>query len=692
MLKLKMHKEKIKKYLQKSKKKKHRIKKLLKIFKIKEKEKLIKILNELEKEGIIKIKKREIEKIQKEELIEGKVEVKSSGVGFLLVERGKDIFIPPGKLHNAMDGDIVKVKIKRITKRGPEGEVVKIIKKGERRFTGTLWKSYRDFYIEPDDRNLRGKIYPVGEAVKYIPSGNKVGFILLSKNRGKVIADLGEEKSPLTHYNVLIFKYNLPEEYPKEVIEDKKILRKKMREEIKRRKDFTNLVTFTIDPYNAKDFDDAISAYKRNNFYELFVHIADVSFFVPFYSPLFEEAFKRGNSYYLLEKVIPMLPPVLSEDLCSLSPNRIRLAKTVYIILDFKGNIKKFKFYNSVIKSDKRLDYETAQDILDGKKKIDKKIERALKISAEISEILKKRRRRRYSLDFDLPEPEILFTNTGKVDTVRYEKAVFTHSLIEECMILANRIVAKYFSKKGIPFIYRIHEEPDPLKLKELSLNLKNILKDKKIITIIEKGEKLTPKDLSQIIDYVRGKKEEYIVIKMILRAMKQARYSIENIGHYGLSLFHYTHFTSPIRRLVDLTVHHLLNFLFSGNLKIYPKEEELDKIAKRASETERIAQKAEWDIVDMKILEYLKEKLGEEAEGIVVNITESGLWVFVPDFFFEGFVSFETFRFPYRFDSDKKYILIKKRKKIEIGSRIKVKIERIDIYSKMLFLVLAHI
>ncbi|MEO0270613.1 MAG: VacB/RNase II family 3'-5' exoribonuclease [candidate division WOR-3 bacterium] len=683
-------KEKILNYLQRKNKKEVKLKKLIKILNLQKenKNKIIEILKELEKKGTLKLIENKKIIITQNKIIEGKIEVKQGGFGFLIVDKGKDIFIPKRFLKGARDGDYVKVVITKFKEKGPEGKVLEILKKSLRRFSGTLWKRYRDNFIEPDQDFLPKKIYPL-ESVEEIPSGNKVGFILINGNKAKGIKNLGNPLDPETPFNLIKYIYNLPEDY-KEKYFDEEVLKRKIREEIKRRKDLRDLVTFTIDPYNAKDFDDAISAFKNKDGYELFVHIADVSFFVPMNSRIFREVYTRGTSYYLLDKVIHMLPKELSEKFCSLQPGKIRLAKTVHIILDFKGNVKKFEIYNSIIKSNKRLNYEEAQDIIDGKIKIkEKEIYNSLKIAEEISKILKERRRKRFSLDFDLPEPEILFTEEGKVKLIQLEKAVFTHSLIEECMILANRMIAKFFAKKNLPFIYRIHEEPDNKKLEELKKILSKLLKEEKLKKILLKDE-LTSHDLFEIIEGIKGKREELIVIKSILKAMKQAKYSVENKGHYGLKLNFYTHFTSPIRRLADLIVHNLLNFVMENKMNKYPDEEELRDIAERASETERTAQKAEWDIVDMKILEHLKGRIGERGEGFVTNIKSDGFFVYVPEFYFEGFVSMDSLPFRATFNVEEKRIYLKNRKKIDIGDNLNVFINRVDIYGKKLILNLA--
>ncbi len=680
-------KEKILNYLRRKNKKELKLKKLIKNLNLKKenKNKVIETLKELEKEGIIKFLENKKIIFTQNKILEGKIEVKKGEFGFLIVERGKDIFIPKRFLKGARDGDYVRVEVTKFKERGPEGKVLEILKKVERRFSGTLWKRYRDNFIEPDSDNLPKKIYPL-ENTEEIPSGNKVGFILIEGNKARGIKDLGNPENPETAFNLIKYIYNLPEDYKGKYF-DEELLKRKIREEIKKRKDLRDLVTFTIDPYNAKDFDDAISAFKNENGYKLFVHIADVSFFVPLNSKIFRKSYERGTSFYLLDKVIHMLPKELSEKFCSLQPGKTRLTKTVHINLDFKGNVKKFKIYDSIIKSKRRLNYEEAQDIIDGKIEIkDKEIYNSLKIAEEISKILKERRRKRFSLDFDLPEPEILFTEEGKVKLIELEKAVFTHSLIEECMILANRLIAKFFAKKNLPFIYRIHEEPDRKKLEELKKILLKLLKDEKIKKILLK-EELTSRDLFEIIEGVKGKREELIVIKSILRAMKQAKYSIENMGHYGLKLNFYTHFTSPIRRLADLTIHNLLNFVMKDRMNKYPDEEELRDISERASETERIAQKAEWDIVDMKILEHLKERIGERGIGFVTNIRGDGFFVYIPEFYFEGFVSKDSLPFKANFNIEEKRIYLKGGKKIDIGDNVNVFINRVDIYGKKLIL-----
>ncbi|MEN3044318.1 MAG: ribonuclease R family protein [Candidatus Hydrothermales bacterium] len=623
-------------------------------------------------------------------ILEGKLEVKKKGYGFLIVKEGKDIFIPKNNLGGAKDGDIVKVVITKSLKERPEGKVLEVVKRAEKRYSGTLWKKYKDTFIEPDDETIPTKIIPI-ENVKEIPSGNKVTFVLTEKGTAKKIKDIGKPEESETAFNLVKNLYNLPEEYEKNFLDENKI-KKLIREEIKKRKDLRNLQTFTIDPYNAKDFDDAISAVKYRDGYELFVHIADVSFFVPLESKLFNEAFERGTSYYLLNRVIHMLPRELSEKFCSLQPGKIRLCKTVHILLDKKGRVKKFNFYDSIIKSKKRFNYEEAQDILEGKIKIlDKEILNSLKTAEEISKLLKEKRRKRLSLDFDVPEPEILFDEDGKVKLVRLERAVFTHSLIEECMIMANLAVAKFFHQKKLPLIYRIHESPDRKKLLDLKKSLSTILKDEKYKKIFEK-EEFDIRSILDIIDAVKGNKEEIIVIKKILKAMKQARYSLKNIGHFGLKLPFYTHFTSPIRRLADLTNHNLLNIINKNMIDKYPHEEKLWEIAERASETERVAQKAEWDIVDMKILEHLKNNIGKSTKGIITEIKSNGFFVYIPEFYFEGFVEKNLLPFKARFDLENKKIHLKKGKKISLGDYAKVLINKVDIFKKKLFLIFLNL
>ncbi|MEN3046094.1 MAG: ribonuclease R family protein [Candidatus Hydrothermales bacterium] len=616
----------------------------------------------------------------------GKLEVKKQGYGFLIVKDGKDIFIPKNKLGGAKDGDIVKVLVRKPFKSKPKGEVLEIIKRAEKIYSGTLWKKNRNVFIEPDDEKIGGMIIPA-ESVKEIPSGNKVTFVLTEKGTAKKIKDLGSPEDTETIFNLVKNLYDLPEEY-KEKFFNEKELKRIIKDEINKRKDFRNLPTFTIDPYNAKDFDDAISAIKSKEGYELYVHIADVSFFVPFESEIFKEVFERGTSYYLLDRVIHMLPKELSEKFCSLQPGKIRLCKTVHISLDKKGKIKRFDFYDSIIKSKKRFNYEEAQDVLEGKIKIsDEEILNSLKVAEEISKILKDKRKKRLSLDFDIPEPEILFGEDGKVELIRFEKAVFTHSLIEECMIIANFAVAKFFHQKKLPFIYRIHEDPDEKKIKDLKKSLSMILREEKYRKILKK-EEFDIKSILDIIDAVKGSEKEIIVIKRILKAMKQARYSPSNIGHFGLQLPFYTHFTSPIRRLADLTNHNLLSLAYRNAKDMYPDEERLWEIAERASETERIAQRAEWDLVDMKILEHIKKYIGYKTKGIITEIKNNGFFVYIPEFYFEGFVEKGFLPYKTRFDLEKEAIFLKGGKKISIGDYASVLINRVDIFKKKLHLV----
>jgi ribonuclease R len=446
----------------------------------------------------------------------------------------------------------------------------------------------------------------------------------------------------------------------------------------------------TIDGERAKDFDDAISIKRTDDGYRLWVHIADVGFFVGWDSLIDKEARKRGTSVYFPDRVIPMLPKELSEDLCSLRPKVERMAFTVEMDFDMHGERTDTRFYPSIINSNERMTYTSVKKILvDEDRKERQKYNYLLQdfeMMGELCNILKSRRLKRGSLDFDLPEPEVLLDIQGNPENIIRAERNFAHMIIEEFMIAANEAVAGHLEALNIPSLYRIHEEPDPMKLE-------GIMKIISSLRILKKTKTITPKDFSDLIKQIQGTPEEEIINHMILRSLKQAKYSPINVGHFGLASESYTHFTSPIRRYPDLVVHRILREVLTkkhlGDKRIKDLESLLPDIAFHSSRMERQADEAERAVLSAMRVWFMRDKVGEEFEGKVVSVTPYGLKIRLKDYYVEGFlhVSYMTDDF-YQYD-EKSLSLhgVHRKKRFTIGKELKVRIDRVDMEEREIVL-----
>ncbi len=614
-------------------------------------------LAELERSGkIIRIDEKRYGLPDRLNLIRGKIQRFKEGFGFLLREDEPDIFIPSHAMKGAISGDIVLVKLKSKRGRRPEGKVVKIVERARTKFIGTFRGSRKSGVIIPDEPSLPKEIpVPRGKTggAKY---GDKVVFKL---RRGRlsltaeVIEVLGSADDPRIDLLVVLRKYDLPEDFPTKV---KKAARR-IYETLgtpspeKGRLDLRKELIFTIDPETAKDFDDAISIRKTKNGYELGVHIADVSYYVTQGSVLDREAFKRGTSVYLIDYVVPMLPHELSGDLASLMPGVDRYAFSVLMNLDFDGHVRSVRFFPSLIRSKARLSYEDAQRLLDGERlprntvskfvgrSTRNAVQSSLKIALELAMKLRANREARGSIDFDLPEPEFKLLPTGAVEYIRPLQRTWSHKIIEEFMILANEQVARYFHNRELPTIYRVHEPPKPQKIKQFLTFASAILNFDP-----PESDAVTPKDLQRIVKLAEGRPEEPILNYLLLRSMKRAHYSVENRGHFGLASEAYLHFTSPIRRYPDLVVHRLLKKAISGKpMQGADAIAYLEEVAVQSTERENIAEDAEFELWDLKKLEFMKDRVGEVFDGIITHITPYGMFVEIPEYLVEGFVPIEN-------------------------------------------------
>ena len=671
-----------------------------------DKNKLRKLLKKLQKKKVIKYQKgkylltewkQKDDLIEENDLIEGIVEAHPSGYGFLIIgDEVEDLFIPPPEMKYLFDGDKVLVKsIKR--KKKDEAKIVKVLERAVKEAVGVLKKDKAGYYLLLSDTVLPHKIYVPKKEVKLIPKGSYVVVKITQypepkvRAKGKIIEVLGKTKNTKTVTEIVARKFGLPLKHSEEAIKEAESLPKTVRI-TKSRRDLTDQICFTIDPDSARDFDDAVAIEKEGDKYRLFVHIADVSHYVKEGLAIDKEALKRGNTYYLPEYALHMLPERLASDLCSLRPNEKKYAFTCEMLINKKGEVVEYDIYESVIVSKARLTYDQALGIILGDEALKKKfpdVVKPLKHMESLAKILLKQRERRGSIDFDLPESKILFTETGDpYDVVPYERH-FAHRLIEEFMIIANITVAKHMEKLELPFIYRTHEEP------EINKVIKFVDLVAGLSYKVNYPEEITPKFIQKILKKVAGTPEEQLIRFIALRTMKQAKYTVENIGHFGLAVDTYTHFTSPIRRYADLVVHRLLkksikNKFTKKNLKELPKK--LDKVAKQCSKMERVADEAERDALDILKLRLLSGHIGEEFEGIITEIVSFGIFVEIERYLIEGLIPISSVEGYYIYDPENhRFITKDAEKQFRLGDRVKVKIAKVDEDLKKLDLVLVE-
>jgi ribonuclease R len=631
-------------------------------------------------------------------LISGYFEPHKDGYGFVVLEKPgeRDIFIPPRATMNAMNHDRVLVRVANWQRR--EGHIVRILERVQTRIVGTFEVTRAGCSVRPKNKFLNFDLsiaqrdkggakdgdMVIAEIISY-PSERKLPA-------GKVVKILGKPQDPKSDVEAVIDEFNLQRRFPRNVHKEAVSLSRLKGEQADRRtrdrKDLRSLQTVTIDGENAKDFDDAVSIDINKQGYKLYVHIADVGFYVAWNSPIDIEARERGTSVYFPDRVIPMLPKELSEDLCSLKPKEERFALTVEIDFDRNGSRLNTRCYPSVIISNERMTYTAVRKILidcdnHERDRYDYLL-RYFELMGELCGILRNRRMRRGSLDFDLPEPEVLLDLQGVPDAIIRAERNYAHMIIEEFMIAANEAIAEYLTGLGIPILYRIHEEPDPFKFREIIKVVKYMQK---------KGAPPKSKDFAELLRSIKGKPEEEIINYVILRSLKQARYSHINVGHFGLASKCYTHFTSPIRRYPDLVVHRILSEVMKKKRLPDRRREELQKllpdIAFHSSRMERVANKAEMEVVDAMRVWFMKDKAGEAFDGKVVGITPYGVKVRLKDFYVEGFlhVSYLTDDF-YQYNEQRMSIVGRHTKRsFTIGQDVKVRIESVDMEEREIIL-----
>jgi ribonuclease R len=658
------------------------------------------ILKTMEKEGqIIRTRTDHYGVPEKMGLLVGKFQGHQKGFGFVILGNERpDIYIPASAVNGAMNGDKVLAKILREENNGKkcEGEISRILEHANKTIIGTYEDSKSFGFVVPDDKRIYQDIF----IPKNFRSGAKTGDIVIAeitewpdkrRNPEGVIKEvLGQKGEKGIDILTIIKKFRLPEEFPEDVLSFTNQIGDEIPEaEYKRRKDYRHKRIVTIDGEDAKDLDDAVSLEKLpNGNFRLGVYIADVSHYVKSNSPLDKEALKRGTSVYLLDRVIPMLPPKLSNGLCSLNPKVDRLTLSCVMEIDRSGKVLNHEIEESIIKTSERMTYTDVTKMLRDKdeeviKRYDYLYE-DFKAMEELCEILFKKRISRGAIDFDFDESKIILNPGGKpIDIVPYERAI-ANRIIEEFMLVCNETIAEHNFWMNIPFVYRTHDEPDEEKLTHFNEFVHNLG------YVIKWEKKVHPKALQEIVEKVKGEKEETVVNTLLLRSMKQARYSPECSGHFGLAAKYYCHFTSPIRRYPDLIIHRIIKLSLNGQLDENRTKKlvgEVDYASIQSSDTERVAQEAEREVDDLKKAEYMLDKIGEYFEGIISSVTGFGIFVQLSNTV-EGLVHISAMDDDYYVYDERHLCLIGERTKniYRLGDEIKIKVSRVDIATKEIY------
>ena len=626
-----------------------------------------------------------------ENFVEGIYRKNQRGFGFVKIDdREDEIYIAKEDSLNALNGDRVLIEIteeQNKVKRA-EGKIKKIIKHEKETVVGTFQESRNFGFVVPDDKAFgtdifisKGKFLNAKNNQKVVVKITK--YPQKGKNaEGEIIEVLGSIDEAGVDMLSIIKEYDLPAEFPENVIEEAKKYGNKIDEkDIQNRIDCRQDIIFTIDGEDAKDLDDAVRVIKlKNGNYRLDVHIADVSYYVREGSLLDKEAQIRGTSVYMLSRVIPMLPKELSNGICSLNAGQDRFTLSCSMEINNKGEVVSAEVYKGIINVTERINYHDVQKILDkSDEKVLKKYEKYIgnfELMAELAEILKKKRLEQGYLNLDIPESKIDLDENGKVISIGKYETSFSNEIIEQFMLSANETIAEKFYWLEAPFIYRVHEDPDIEKVKELNKFLYNFGLKIRIV-----NEKIYPKEVSKILEEIKGKEEEKVVSTLILRTLKIARYEAENKGHFGIASKYYCHFTSPIRRYPDLFIHRIIskyleeNYVVSDKFIEDFKQKAIDR-ARMSSEREKVATKAERDSEDMKKAEFMQDKIGQEYEGIVSSVTQFGIFVELENTV-EGLIRFENLGNEYFiYDEDRKRLIGENSNKVyKIGDKVKIRV-----------------
>lgn len=671
-----------------------------------EREELKLILNDLLMEGRLQISKRgKYTKGEEGGGLIGTFISHPKGFGFVEIEgRSEDLYIPESGVNGAFHQDQVQVELlKGQGGRRQEARIVKILSHGLTRIVGTYQKSKSFGFVIPDLEKISTDIYIPAEGSKGAVTGHKVVVELTNygddkhKPEGRVTEILGHVNDPGVDILSIVKGYDLPVEFEEKILNQAERVGKPVSEaDMAGRKDLRSLQMVTIDGEDAKDLDDAVSLTKEGEDYCLGVHIADVSNYVQENSALDREALKRGTSVYLVDRVIPMLPHTLSNGICSLNQGEDRLALSCLMKVNKKGEVISYEIAETVICVDRRMSYTAVKKILEEEDpEMVREYEELVPMFQDMQElaaILRKKRRQRGSIDFDFPESKIILDQKGNPLSIEpYERNVAT-DLIEDFMLLANETVAQHFYWQEIPFLYRTHETPDMEKIEKLATFIHNFGYHIKIKT---SDHEVHPKEIQKLLASIEGTEEEALIARLALRSMKQAKYSVECTGHFGLACDCYCHFTSPIRRYPDLQIHRIIKEQLRGRLmekRIEHYKEILPEVAKQTSKLERRADEAERETNKLKKAQYMKRHIGETVEGIISGITAWGIYVELPNTV-EGMIHVSRLTGDYYYYREETFEMVGRGtgRCFKLGERLRVFVDGVDMVSKSVDFLLAE-
>jgi ribonuclease R len=646
----------------------------------------------------------------KMDLVVGKLHTNPGGFGFVVAENatrgdGKDLYIAAANLTEAMHGDRVVARLERQTAKGPEGRIIRVLERASDSIVGRYEVDAGGLgYVVPFDRRVLTDIHvPTGESSSAEPGE----MVLVGITRwptatrgpvGRIVEVLGNINDPGVDTEIIIRKFGIPDEHSEEAVAEAVRLGSAVKEkDIRGRMDFRGVTTVTIDGEHARDFDDAITIEKLpNGHYWLGVHIADVSHYVKEGSALDEEGYDRGTSVYFTERAVHMFPAELATGLCSLNPHVDRLVQSCLMEVDRRGQVVRYETHDGVIHSDARMTYTAVNAILTERDPETiaeyRKLVPMFELMHELFVILNQRRRRRGSIDFDLPEAAVILTELGQIKDIIATERNVAHRLIEEFMLLANETVAAHLVAHRVPALHRVHEAPD----------VKKVLDFEEFITtpgysLAASGSDVRPKHFQKLIDRIQGTPEERPIAALMLRTMQKARYDAASLGHFGLAAEHYAHFTSPIRRYPDLVVHRMLRESRAGAMTEARRAElddEMPEAARHTSEMERRADDAERELLQWKKVRFMADKVGDEYEGFVTGVAQFGLFVELVEHYVEGLVHISSMADDYyRFVEQLHVLKGENTKKVyRLGDKVLVQVVRVDMERRQVDLGLVDI
>jgi len=680
------------------------------------------LLSELAEEGrIIRLRSNRYALTREMPVVAGRLQGHRDGYGFVIPDQadpsppagrtgagqaGRDIFIRPPHMGNAMHGDRVTARIERVKPGGlREGRIVSVLERGLKQITGRIEEDRRGLRLVPTDSRIARDISIVSTDGLRAASGKIAIAEILdyatdkTPARGRIVKVLGGLDDPRIDTDLILHEFGLPPNFASRTRQEaEKIPDHVTARRCEGHRDLRNLPTVTVDGEQAKDFDDAISIESLpHNQFRLFVHIADVAAYVPWDTALDLEARSRGTSVYLPDAVVPMFPEKLSNGICSLNPKEDRLTLTAEMQFDAHGQPLDYQIYESVIRSQERMTYTAVKEILvDRDPAVCRRYQALLEEFRLMETLCLQLRHRRLamgSIDFDLPEPEIQLDVLGQPTAILREERTIAHQIIEEFMLAANQTVARHLTRLGLPMIYRIHEPPDPKKIEAFQLFVQGLGHtgypgNPGAIMRSSKGEAkkaadtMQPKSFQTLLEHAKGSPHERLINHLLLRSMKQARYSTRNLGHFGLAFDCYTHFTSPIRRYPDLVVHRILKEALKASPHRGKGRADLETIAELASERERLSMEAEREAVKLKKVRFMEGKIGEEFSGFITGVAAFGLFAELEEIFVEGLVPITRLEDDdYLYLQDKHCLLGRRhRRMLRIADSVKVRVERVDL------------